>query len=61
MSLKVKKNFDSKENIVRNVQILMEFLAKISQNIFAYSLVSEHSKHFFILRKKCIFLAVGGG
>ena len=27
-------------------------LTKSSQNIFAYSFVSEHSKHFFIITKK---------
>ena len=31
---------------------LMNTLAKISQNIFAYSFVSAQSKHFFILKKK---------
>ena len=34
-------------------KFLSDTLAKISQNIFAYSKVSEHSKHFFyMLRKK---------
>ena len=32
----------------------------MSQNIFAYSVVSELSKHFFILGKKIAFL-IGGG
>ena len=31
---------------------------KFSQNIFAYSFVSENSKHFFLFEKK---MAAGGG
>ena len=38
----------------------LDTLAKSSQNIFLYSFVSDHSKHFlFIFRKKNIFS--GGG
>ena len=34
----------------------------MSQNIVAYSFVSEHSKHFFVkLRKNLAFLSGGGG
>ena len=38
-------------------------LVKTSQDVFAYSFVTEHSKHFIssILRKKIAVLAVGGG
>ena len=35
--------------------LLMDILEKISQNIFAYSYVSENSMHFFF-RKKIEFL-----
>ena len=31
---------------------LMDTLAKMSQNMFAYSIVSEHSKHFFLFLEK---------
>ena len=43
------KNFNIlKKSVAKNVceQFLMDTLANISQNIFAYSFVSEHSKHF---------------
>ena len=33
----------------------MDTLAKISQNIFAYSFDLEHSKHFFYVEKKLAF------
>ena len=37
-------------------KFLTDTLANISQNILAYSFVSEHSKSlFFILRKNCFF------
>ena len=39
---------------------LTDTLGKMSQNIFAYSFVSEHSKHFFYLKKKLAFLSVEG-
>ena len=35
---------------------LMDTLAKMSQNMFAYSIVSEHSKHFFLLWEKNLHL-----
>ena len=39
-------------------KFLTDTLAKMSQNIFEYSFVSEHSNNFFILRKKKLhFLA----
>ena len=42
-------------------QFLTDTLAIISQNIFAYSFVSVHSKHFiFILRKKLAFFSGRG-
>ena len=41
-------------------QFLMDTLANISQNIFAYTFVSEHSKHFFLFREKKNFFSVGG-
>ena len=33
----------------------------MSQNIVAYSFVSEHSKHFFYAEEKLAFLSGGGG
>ena len=40
----------------------MNTLAKISQNIIAYSFVLEDSEHFFYVEKKsCIFSGGGGG
>ena len=42
-----RKNFSSKEKILQYFNILMDTLTKISQNILAYSFVSEHSKHFY--------------
>ena len=38
----------------------MYTLAKMLQNIFAYSFVSEHSK-FFLFEIEIAFLAAGGG
>ena len=35
--------------------------AKLSQNMFEYSFVSENSKHYFCFEKKLAFLAAGGG
>ena len=40
---------------------LMDTLAKISHNIFAYSFVQNILSIFFILRKKPCILAAGGG
>ena len=34
------------------VKLSIDTLAKISHYIYAYSFFSEHSKHFFISRKK---------
>ena len=54
---KKKKNFGSEGKILIII-FLTDTLAKMSQNIFAYSLVSEHSNNFFvILRKNLHFLA----
>ena len=42
----LKINFGSKGKIPRQISIfLTDILAKMSQNIFAYSFFSEHSKH----------------
>ena len=41
-----KKHFDSKGKILK---FKMDTLEKTSQNMFASTFVSEHSKHFFIL------------
>ena len=63
----LKKYFGSKGKKMRKFQyfkkllFLMDTHAKISQNIFAKSFVSEHSKHlFFILRDKLAFFSGGG-
>ena len=54
-----RKNFGFKGKISIILKILTYTLAKSPQNIFAYSFVPKHSKHFFfILRKKNFF---GGG
>ena len=45
------KNIDAK--------FLTDTLAKMSQNIFAYSFVSEHSKHLF--EKNLVFFSRGWG
>ena len=43
-------------------KFLTDTLAKISQNIYAYSFVSEHSKYFLLyLEKNLDFLAAGMG
>ena len=47
-SLKILKKFPIFKQI---------FLAKTSQNSFAYSFVSENSRHFFYFKKKLNFLA----
>ena len=40
---------------------LTDTLANMSQNIFAYSFISEQSKHFFLFREKNLhFLEAGG-
>ena len=47
----LRKNF----NVVRKYWgkcFLTDTLAKTSQNIFAYSFVSEHSKHSFLFQEK---------
>ena len=59
-----KKKFGSKGKIGKcRKKFLTHTLAKSinkSKNIFAYSLISEHSMHFFfILRKKIAFFSGG--
>ena len=50
------KRFNILRKYLENFQLLTDTLAKMSQNIFAYSFVSEHIKHFFYFEKiKCIF------
>ena len=49
-----KEKYFKSFNILKNVQVLTDTLAKISQNFFAYSFVSE--TFFFILRKKTCIL-----
>ena len=39
---------------------LTDTLAKMSQNIVAYSFVSEHSQHLFFMKKTCILKRRGG-
>ena len=62
-----KQNFCTKDKMLKkNIYIyllnLTDTLAKMSQNIFAYSSVSEHSKHFFLyFEKKLPFLSAGRG
>ena len=63
-----KKNFGSKGNIQKNFYILRKYfevfnntLAKMSQNIFAYAFVSEHSMYYFYFEKKIGLFSVGGG
>ena len=41
------KNFNILRKYFEQCPILTDTLAKMSQNIFAYSFVSEHSKHYF--------------
>ena len=55
MILKNNKNFVPKEkwfnilrNILKNVKVLKDTLTKMLQTTFADSLISEHSKHFFL-------------
>ena len=67
------KNFDFKGKILKKVQYLTKIfwiffnfltdtLSKKSQNIVAYSFVSEHSKYLFLmLRNKLAFLSGEGG
>ena len=44
------KKLCSKGKIIRKM-FLTETLAKMSQNMYAYSFFSEHSKHFFYFEK----------
>ena len=69
MNLK-KKKYGSKGKILRKIlifkkifwKVLTDILTKTSQNIFAYSFISEHSKHFFYFEKKTyIFVRRRGG
>ena len=47
------KNFGSKGKTFLKCPRKTDTLAKMSQNIFAYPFVSEHSEHFlYIMRKK---------
>ena len=51
-------DFERKKKLLKEK---MNSLAKVSQNIFADYLISEHSTYFSILRKKNFnFLAAGG-
>ena len=45
-------NFNILKSILK--RFFTDSLAKSSQNIFAYSFVSEHSKHYFYFEKKTI-------
>ena len=65
-----KKNFGSKGKLLsfqyfKKIfwKMFLEFcFSKMSQNILAYSFVSEHNKYFFYFeKKKCIFSGGGGG
>ena len=44
-------DFERKRNFVLK-EAIMDNIAKMSHNIFAYSFVSEHSKYFFDFEKK---------
>ena len=62
MILKEENNFVLKENKRRKILIfwkikkfLTDTLAKMKQNIFAYSFVSEHFNHFYLFWEKKLF------
>ena len=43
------------------MKFLTNTLAKMSQTIFAYAFVSEHSMYYFYFEKKIGLFSVGGG
>ena len=55
------EKFQYFEKILWKMDNVMDTLSKMSQNIFAYSFVSEHSNIFCILIKKMCFFSDGGG
>ena len=68
MILKKKKTLVLKENFQYFNKIILKIskfftntFANMSQNIFAYSFVSEHHKHFILILRKKNFLAAGVG
>ena len=51
----------SKTKLEKKSSWIVGTLAKTSQNIFAYSFISEHSKHFVYIQKKTFLSELGEG
>ena len=51
----------SKTRLEKKSSWIVGTLTKTSQNIFAYSFISEHSKHFVYIQKKTFLSELGEG